>query len=97
MCQQVPDFHCFAHRCKDWKEAGERVVVSGGWLEPASLARMSSPVIFLELVREFLKKEGINLLNTTDFTSSLLMPDGVLTKVVPTENEWKDIAFGWKI
>ncbi|MDP2156857.1 MAG: UDP-2,3-diacylglucosamine diphosphatase LpxI, partial [Nitrospirota bacterium] len=61
-----------------------------------SLKDKSDDSILLAFAKE-LKKEGIDLLNTTDFTSSLLMPDGVLTKEVPTESEWKDIAFGWKI
>lgn len=52
--------------------------------------------ILLGIAKE-LKKDGITLLNTTDFTTRLLMPEGVLTADGPTENEWKDIAFGWKI
>jgi DUF1009 family protein len=61
-----------------------------------SLKDKSDDSILLALTKE-LKKEGITLLNTTDFTISLLTPEGVLTKEVPTENEWKDIAFGWRI
>jgi len=61
-----------------------------------SLKDKSDDSILLALAKE-LKKEGIALLNTTDFTSSLLTPEGVLTKEGPTENEWKDIAFGWRI
>ncbi|MBI5076495.1 MAG: UDP-2,3-diacylglucosamine diphosphatase LpxI [Nitrospirae bacterium] len=61
-----------------------------------SLKDKSDDSILLALAKE-LKKEGIALLNTTDFTSSLLTPEGVLTKEGPTENEWKDIAYGWRI
>jgi UDP-2,3-diacylglucosamine hydrolase len=61
-----------------------------------SLKDKSDDSILLAVAKE-LKKEGITLLNTTDFTTSLLAPEGVLTKEVPTENEWKDIAFGWRI
>lgn len=61
-----------------------------------SLKDKSDDSILLAFAKE-LKKEGITLLNTTDFTGSLLTPEGVLTKEGPTENEWKDIAFGWKI
>lgn len=61
-----------------------------------SLKDKSDDSILLALAKE-LKKEGIALLNTTDFTSSLLTPEGILTKKGPTENEWKDIAFGWKM
>ncbi|MBI5848732.1 MAG: UDP-2,3-diacylglucosamine diphosphatase LpxI [Nitrospirae bacterium] len=61
-----------------------------------SLKDKSDDSILLALAKE-LQKEGITLLNTTDFTSSLLTPEGVITREGPTENEWKDIAFGWKI
>lgn len=61
-----------------------------------SLKDKSDDTILLAVAKE-LKKEGITLLNSTDFTTSLLAPEGVLTKEVPTENEWKDIAFGWRI
>jgi len=61
-----------------------------------SLKDKSDDSILLAFAKE-LKKEGITLLNTTDFTASLLTPEGVLTKEGPTENEWKDIVFGWKI
>jgi DUF1009 family protein len=61
-----------------------------------TLKDKSDDSILLALAKE-LNKEGITLLNTTDFTSSLLTPEGVMTKKCPTENEWKDIAYGWKI
>lgn len=61
-----------------------------------SLKDRSDDSILLALAKE-LKKEGITLLNTTDFTSSLLTPEGVLTEEGPSDKEWKDIAFGWKI
>ncbi|MBI5632471.1 MAG: UDP-2,3-diacylglucosamine diphosphatase LpxI [Nitrospirae bacterium] len=61
-----------------------------------SLKDRSDDSILVALAKE-LKKEGIVLLNTTDFTDSLLTPEGVLTKKNPTESEWKDIAFGWTI
>ena len=56
----------------------------------------SDDSILLALAKE-LKRDGITLLNTTDFTTRLLTPEGVLTKDGPTESEWQDIAFGWKI
>lgn len=61
-----------------------------------SLKDKSDDSILLALAKE-LKEEGIALLNTTDFTSSLLTPEGVLTEKGLSENEWKDIAFGWRI
>lgn len=56
----------------------------------------SDDSILLAIAKE-LRKDGITLLNTTDFTAGLLTPEGVLTGEGPSENEWKDIAFGWKI
>jgi DUF1009 family protein len=61
-----------------------------------TLKDKSDDSILLGIAKE-LKKDGITLLNTTDFTVNLLTPEGVLTTDNPTENEWKDIAFGWKI
>ncbi len=52
--------------------------------------------ILLAITRE-LEKDGIALLKTTDFTSRLLTPEGILTKKSPSEEEWKDIAFGWQV
>lgn len=52
--------------------------------------------IMLAITKE-LEDEGIHLLDITRFSKSILTPDGVLTKNKPTEDEWKDIAFGWKI
>lgn len=61
-----------------------------------SLKDRSDDSILIAITNE-LEKEGIKLLDITMFTSSLLTPDGVLTKRRPTEDEWKDIAFGWRI
>ena len=61
-----------------------------------TLKDKSDDSILFAIAKE-LKKDGITLLNTTDFTTTLLAPEGVITKEGPTENEWKDIAFGWKI
>ncbi|NJD57000.1 MAG: LpxI family protein [Nitrospirae bacterium] len=61
-----------------------------------TLKDKSDDSILLAIAKE-LKKDGITLLNTTDFTTTLLTPEGVITQNAPTENEWKDIAFGWKI
>jgi len=44
-----------------------------------------------------LEKEGISLLNTTDFCAGLLAPRGIITKKGPSVGELKDIAFGWRI
>lgn len=52
--------------------------------------------ILLAITNE-LKKDGITLLNTTEFCSDLLAPEGVMTKKGPTGHEWEDIEFGWNI
>ncbi|HXX56455.1 MAG TPA: UDP-2,3-diacylglucosamine diphosphatase LpxI [Thermodesulfovibrionales bacterium] len=52
--------------------------------------------ILLAITKE-LEKDGISLLNTTDFCSGILAPDGMMTKSGPSRDELKDIAFGWKI
>ena len=61
-----------------------------------TLKDKSDDSILLAIAKE-LKKDGITLLNTTDFSEGLLTPGGVLTKTIPSGDEWKDIAFGWKI
>lgn len=48
-------------------------------------------------ITDELKKEGIHLLDITRFSSNILTPEGVLTKNKPTDEEWNDIEFGWKI
>lgn len=61
-----------------------------------SLKDKSDDSIMLAIAKE-LEKDGITLLDTTDFSSGLLTPEGLLTEEGITENEWKDVAFGWKI
>jgi DUF1009 family protein len=61
-----------------------------------SLQDRSDDSILLALVKE-IEKEGIKMLDITSFSSNLLTPEGVLTEDNPTEDEWKDIAFGWRI
>ncbi|MBI4685049.1 MAG: UDP-2,3-diacylglucosamine diphosphatase LpxI [Nitrospirae bacterium] len=61
-----------------------------------SLKDKSDDSILLAIAKE-LEKDGITLLNTTDFSSGLVTPEGLLTEERLSENEWRDIAFGWKI
>ena len=61
-----------------------------------TLRNRSDDSILLAIAKE-LQKDGITLLNTTDFSGRLLTPEGVLTDTAPSEEEWKDIAFGWEI
>ncbi len=52
--------------------------------------------ILLAVTEEF-KKEGIAFMDVTDFTSSLLTQEGVLTKKGLSKNEKRDIEFGFTI
>jgi UDP-2,3-diacylglucosamine hydrolase len=61
-----------------------------------TLKDRSDDSIMLGIAGE-LKKDGITLLNTTDFSSELMTPEGVLTSNRPSGEEWKDIEFGWRI
>ena len=61
-----------------------------------TLKDKSDDSILLAITKE-LGKDGITLLNTTDFCADMLTPEGVLTKEGLTEDEWRDIVFGWKI
>jgi len=61
-----------------------------------SLKDRKDDSILLAIAKE-LAEEGIELLDITLFTTGLLMPEGVLTKNKPTEDERKDIEFGWSI
>lgn len=61
-----------------------------------TLRDRSDDSILLAITRE-LEDDGITLLNTTDFCSDIITPEGVLTRDGVTEDEWKDIRFGWRI
>lgn len=61
-----------------------------------SLKDKSDDSILLAVTKE-LEKDGITLLKTTDFSEQLLTPEGVMTDNRPSDNEWKDISFGWRI
>ncbi len=61
-----------------------------------SLKDRSDDAILLAVTKE-LEKDGIMLLNTTDFSSRLMTPEGILTKCAPSASEWKDINFGFKM
>ncbi len=61
-----------------------------------TLKDRSDDSILIAITKE-LEKDGITLLKTTDFCSDMLTPEGVLTEEKITDNERKDIVFGWKI
>lgn len=56
----------------------------------------SDDSIMLAITSE-LEGEGIRLLNTTAFTTGLMAPEGVMTKKKPSGDNYRDIAFGWRI
>lgn len=59
-----------------------------------SLRNRADDSILLGITEE-LAKDGITLLDITGFSTGLLTPEGVITREKPTEEEWKDIRFGW--
>jgi UDP-2,3-diacylglucosamine hydrolase len=61
-----------------------------------SLKDRKDDSILLAITKE-LEEEGIHLLDLLRFSAGILTPDGVLTKNKPTDEEWKDIGFGWKV
>ncbi len=44
-----------------------------------------------------LEKEGIKIIPSTTYLSSLIPEEGVLSKKKPKKNQWKDIKFGYEI
>ncbi|MDA8388462.1 MAG: UDP-2,3-diacylglucosamine diphosphatase LpxI [Nitrospiraceae bacterium] len=56
----------------------------------------SDDTILLALTRE-LEKEGIRLLETTEFCKDILVADGPLTRKEPDKAQWKDIEFGFRV
>ncbi|MBF0537609.1 MAG: UDP-2,3-diacylglucosamine diphosphatase LpxI [Nitrospirae bacterium] len=56
----------------------------------------SDDSILLAVTEEFVK-EGINMLNVTDFTTNLITSHGLLTKKGISKQEEKDIEFGFRI
>lgn len=60
------------------------------------LKNRSDDSIMLAITSEF-EKDGIRLLDITDFSSNMMATEGVMTKNKPTKEEWKDIYFGWPL
>ncbi len=65
----------------------------------ALLARMIAKKddSLLRAVAAELESEGITVRESTLYLDNLLAPAGVLTRRKPTQEEWKDIAFGWQM
>lgn len=53
--------------------------------------------VILRAVAEEMEKEGIVIRDSTLYLSSLLAPQGVLTRRAPSPREMEDIRFGWEI
>jgi hypothetical protein len=51
----------------------------------------------MEAVADELQKEGVSLLDCTQFLSGVLVEQGVLTRRGPTTEEWEDIRFGQEV
>lgn len=56
-----------------------------------------SDAAILNAITKELAEDGIEVIDTAEFSSHLLTPEGCLTKRQPDEEEWKDIEFGWRI
>lgn len=61
-----------------------------------SLKDRSDDSILLAIAKE-LEKDGITLLNTTEFCTDILTPEGILTGDGISDDEWRDIQFGYRI
>ena len=63
------------------------------------LARVGAPKddVLLRAISDELASDGINVLESTSFLSSLLTPQGSLTSRSASREEERDIDFGWKM
>ena len=94
------------------KEAVSQVILAGGidkkkmfsrvrpdlkgLLLMAKMGQRKDDLILRTLARE-LAKEGLEVLSSTTLLPSLLAPSGILTRRRPTEEEQRDIDFGWPL
>jgi DUF1009 family protein len=61
-----------------------------------SLKRRSDDSL-LRVVASELQKEGMSVVSAQPFAPQLATPAGILTKTVPTREQWKEIFYGWPI
>lgn len=61
-----------------------------------TLKDRSDEAVLLAIAAE-LQKDGINILDSMDFCSEILTPESILTGSGISEDEWKDIHFGYKM
>ncbi|MBI3249309.1 MAG: UDP-2,3-diacylglucosamine diphosphatase LpxI [Deltaproteobacteria bacterium] len=52
--------------------------------------------VILRGIAQELESEGLLVVESTRFLASLLPQPGVLTRTTPTEQQWQDIAFGFR-
>jgi len=52
--------------------------------------------LLLSVIREF-ERDGITFHSALDYCPELLVKHGNLTRKQPTQQQWKDIRFGWEI
>lgn len=96
-----------------FKQEGVRDVVMAGGIEKKNIYRKVWPDLkavsvwtrlknrlddgILRALAGALEEEGIMVRESTLFLASLLTPKGILTRRKPTEEEMKDVEFGWKV
>ncbi len=61
-----------------------------------SRKKRNNDSLLLTCVEAFEEKQ-IRVLPATDFIPELIVKRDILTKRKPSRNEWKDVAYGWKI
>lgn len=66
-------------------------------LKMASRLKNKADDTLLGAIAEELASEGITLHPSTFCIRELLAPEGTLTALAPTEDQWKDIRYGWGI
>lgn len=51
----------------------------------------------LRAIMADIEKDGIHVVAAVDLAPALRAPEGTLTRRAPTDEEWKDIRYGWPI
>ncbi len=64
------------------------------WLKALGLKAFLGDNTLLKGIKELLKKEGLNVLSPQSILETLLTPKGVLTEIVPSDQNLQDIARG---
>ncbi|MCX8069163.1 MAG: UDP-2,3-diacylglucosamine diphosphatase LpxI [Thermodesulfovibrionales bacterium] len=59
--------------------------------------KTKSDDVMLKAFAEELLNEGIEIIDTTTFSPHILTPEGLINSIPPTDEQIKDIAFGWQI